>query len=166
MAPKQISFDDKARSAILNGVKERYERFHGVRFTDGAVQAAVYQSHRYITDRFLPDKAIDVMDEVGPGGPDLHPAGGEGLPSRGREPDRLVGRLARYAVRRVGVIRVDDDLVIADAAAEPDQIENLERARPVPVPEAESEAGKIEAAASIDPKSLPPHLRRCRCRRR
>jgi ATP-dependent Clp protease ATP-binding subunit ClpC len=50
---------------ILNGVKERYERFHGVRFTEDAVRAAVYQSHRYITDRFLPDKAIDVMDEAG-----------------------------------------------------------------------------------------------------
>ena len=51
--------------AILNGVKERYERFHGVRFNDEAVRAAVYQSHRYITDRFLPDKAIDVLDEAG-----------------------------------------------------------------------------------------------------
>jgi len=51
--------------AILNGVKERYERFHGVRFTDEAIRAAVYQSNRYITDRFLPDKAIDVLDEAG-----------------------------------------------------------------------------------------------------
>jgi ATP-dependent Clp protease ATP-binding subunit ClpC len=51
--------------AILNGVKERYERFHGVRFTEEAIRAAVYQSNRYITDRFLPDKAIDVLDEAG-----------------------------------------------------------------------------------------------------
>jgi ATP-dependent Clp protease ATP-binding subunit ClpC len=51
--------------AILAGVKERYERFHGVRYTDDALRAAVYQSHRYITDRFLPDKAIDVLDEAG-----------------------------------------------------------------------------------------------------
>ena len=51
--------------AILDGVKERYERFHGVRFTDEAIRAAVYQSNRYITDRFLPDKAIDVLDEAG-----------------------------------------------------------------------------------------------------
>ena len=50
---------------ILNGVKERYERFHGVRFTEEAIRAAVYQSNRYITDRFLPDKAIDVLDEAG-----------------------------------------------------------------------------------------------------
>ena len=51
--------------AILTGVKERYERFHGVRFNEEAVRAAVYQSNRYITDRFLPDKAIDVLDEAG-----------------------------------------------------------------------------------------------------
>jgi len=51
--------------AILTGVKERYERFHGVRYTDDAIRAAVYQSNRYITDRFLPDKAIDVLDEAG-----------------------------------------------------------------------------------------------------
>ena len=51
--------------AILDGVKERYERFHGVRFADEAIRAAVYQSNRYITDRFLPDKAIDVLDEAG-----------------------------------------------------------------------------------------------------
>jgi ATP-dependent Clp protease ATP-binding subunit ClpC len=51
--------------AILDGVKERYERFHGVRFATDAIRAAVYQSNRYITDRFLPDKAIDVMDEAG-----------------------------------------------------------------------------------------------------
>jgi ATP-dependent Clp protease ATP-binding subunit ClpC len=51
--------------AILAGVKERYERFHGVRYTDDALRAAVYQSNRYITDRFLPDKAIDVLDEAG-----------------------------------------------------------------------------------------------------
>jgi ATP-dependent Clp protease ATP-binding subunit ClpC len=51
--------------AILVGVKERYERFHGVRFADEAIRAAVYQSNRYITDRFLPDKAIDVLDEAG-----------------------------------------------------------------------------------------------------
>jgi ATP-dependent Clp protease ATP-binding subunit ClpC len=50
---------------ILVGVRERYESFHQVRYTDDALQAAVYQSHRYIPDRFLPDKAIDVIDEAG-----------------------------------------------------------------------------------------------------
>jgi ATP-dependent Clp protease ATP-binding subunit ClpC len=50
---------------ILNGVRERYESFHQVHYTDEALEAAVYQSHRYIPDRFLPDKAIDVIDEAG-----------------------------------------------------------------------------------------------------
>ena len=50
---------------ILDGVRERYEAFHQVRYTDEAIEAAVYHSNRYISDRFLPDKAIDVIDEAG-----------------------------------------------------------------------------------------------------
>lgn len=49
--------------SILRGLKERYEVHHGVRITDGAIVAAAQLSHRYITDRFLPDKAIDLIDE-------------------------------------------------------------------------------------------------------
>ena len=48
--------------AILRGLKERYEVFHGVKITDGAIVAAATLSNRYITDRFLPDKAIDLID--------------------------------------------------------------------------------------------------------
>ena len=50
--------------AILRGLKERYEIHHGVRIQDGAIIAAVMLSDRYITDRFLPDKAIDLIDEA------------------------------------------------------------------------------------------------------
>ncbi len=50
---------------IIYGVKERYESFHQVEYTDDAIQAAVFESNRYIPDRFLPDKAIDVLDEAG-----------------------------------------------------------------------------------------------------
>jgi ATP-dependent Clp protease ATP-binding subunit ClpC len=50
---------------ILSGVKDRYETFHHVEYTREAIEAAVYQSNRYITDRFLPDKAIDLVDEAG-----------------------------------------------------------------------------------------------------
>jgi ATP-dependent Clp protease ATP-binding subunit ClpC len=50
---------------ILNGVRERYEEFHGVSFADDAIRAAVDLSTRYITDRHLPDKAIDLIDEAG-----------------------------------------------------------------------------------------------------
>ncbi|MCI8853566.1 MAG: ATP-dependent Clp protease ATP-binding subunit [Lachnospiraceae bacterium] len=49
---------------ILKGLRERYERHHGVEITDGALEAAAKLSNRYISDRFLPDKAIDLMDEA------------------------------------------------------------------------------------------------------
>ncbi len=50
---------------ILAGVKDRYESFHKVHYTDGALRTAIYQSSRYISDRHQPDKAIDVIDEAG-----------------------------------------------------------------------------------------------------
>jgi ATP-dependent Clp protease ATP-binding subunit ClpC len=50
---------------ILEGIKERYESFHKVKYSDTAIRSAVYQSNRYITDRFFPDKAIDILDEAG-----------------------------------------------------------------------------------------------------
>ncbi len=50
---------------ILQGVKSRYEKFHMVNYTDEAIESAVYLSNRYIPDRFLPDKAIDLLDEAG-----------------------------------------------------------------------------------------------------
>jgi ATP-dependent Clp protease ATP-binding subunit ClpC len=56
---------EKETIEILMGVKDRYETFHHVEYTREAVEAAVYQSSRYITDRFLPDKAIDLIDEAG-----------------------------------------------------------------------------------------------------
>ncbi|MGN7408381.1 AAA family ATPase [Sporosarcina sp. SAFN-010] len=60
---KEPSAEDTNK--ILNGIKDRYENFHGVSYSDEAVQAFVTLSQRYIQDRFLPDKAIDLMDEVG-----------------------------------------------------------------------------------------------------
>lgn len=56
------SLDDAI--AILRGLREKYEIFHGVRITEAAIQSAVFLSNRYITDRFLPDKAIDLIDEA------------------------------------------------------------------------------------------------------
>jgi ATP-dependent Clp protease ATP-binding subunit ClpC len=50
---------------ILAGIKDRYEKFHAVTYTDEALDSAVYLSNRYISDRFLPDKAIDLIDEAG-----------------------------------------------------------------------------------------------------
>src|SRR4030081_2924357 len=54
----------EATFALLRGLKERYEAHHGIRITGGAVVAAATLSHRYIADRFLPDKAIDLLDEA------------------------------------------------------------------------------------------------------
>ncbi len=59
---KEPSLEDTI--AILRGIKERYELFHGVKITDKAIVEAAYLSDRYITDRFLPDKAIDLIDEA------------------------------------------------------------------------------------------------------
>ena len=64
--------------SILRGIKEKYELHHGVRITDSALVAAATLSHRYITDRFLPDKAIDLMDEAA-----LAAADGGGFEARG-----------------------------------------------------------------------------------
>ncbi|MBO06861.1 MAG: ATP-dependent Clp protease ATP-binding subunit ClpC [Acidobacteria bacterium] len=50
---------------IIYGIRDRYEKYHGVVYNDEAIQSSVYQSNRYISDRFLPDKAIDVLDEAG-----------------------------------------------------------------------------------------------------
>ena len=57
--------DEADAIEILMGIKDRYEAFHEVEYTRDAIEAAVYQSSRYITDRFLPDKAIDLIDEAG-----------------------------------------------------------------------------------------------------
>src|SRR5579862_6204313 len=56
---------EKETVQVLMGIKDRYETFHHVEYSADAIHAAVYQSSRYITDRFLPDKAIDLIDEAG-----------------------------------------------------------------------------------------------------
>ncbi|PTX64799.1 ATP-dependent Clp protease ATP-binding subunit ClpE [Melghirimyces profundicolus] len=62
---------------ILEGLRENYEKYHGVRYTDEAIRACVTLSNRYIQDRFLPDKAIDLMDEAGSKVNLIHETGGE-----------------------------------------------------------------------------------------
>jgi len=59
---KEPSIEDSV--AILRGIKEKYELYHGIKIMDNAILAAVNLSHRYITNRFLPDKAIDLIDEA------------------------------------------------------------------------------------------------------
>jgi ATP-dependent Clp protease ATP-binding subunit ClpC len=64
-AVKVASPTEEETIQILRGIKDRYEKFHHVAYKDEALEAAVYQSSRYIPDRFLPDKAIDLLDEAG-----------------------------------------------------------------------------------------------------
>ncbi len=75
---------------ILRGLKDRYEVHHGVRITDSALVAAATLSDRYITSRFLPDKAIDLVDEAGQ--PAAH---GDRLPARRDRRGRAAGASAR-----------------------------------------------------------------------
>ena len=81
------SFEDAV--AILRGLRDKYELFHGVRITDGAIVSAVELSSRYISDRFLPDKAIDLIDEAASG---LRIAL-ENKPPQLEETDRKIRRL-------------------------------------------------------------------------
>ena len=55
----------KKRSLSLKGIQKKYEDYHHVKYTDDAIEAAAVLSNRYIQDRFLPDKAIDLLDEAG-----------------------------------------------------------------------------------------------------
>ena len=64
-AVKVVPPSEEEAITIINGIVERYEAFHQIKYTKEALEAAVYQSSRYIADRFLPDKAIDVLDEAG-----------------------------------------------------------------------------------------------------
>ncbi len=81
--------------AILRGLKERYEVHHGVRIKDSAIVAAATLSHRYISDRFLPDKAIDLIDEAAASlriQIDNRPVGAQGDPARNREASLKEGK--------------------------------------------------------------------------
>lgn len=84
---------EKDAVAILRGIKEKYEVFHGVRITDGALVTAVKLSQRYITERFLPDKAVDLIDEA-------TAAMRMEIDSRPEELDRLHRRLRQLQIER------------------------------------------------------------------
>jgi ATP-dependent Clp protease ATP-binding subunit ClpB len=80
--------------AILRGLKERYETHHGIRIQDAALVAAATLSDRYVTDRFLPDKAIDLVDEAAAKikmEVDSMPAEIDGAASADAAPDRGAG---------------------------------------------------------------------------
>jgi ATP-dependent Clp protease ATP-binding subunit ClpB len=98
--------------SILRGIKEKYELHHGVRITDGALVAAATLSNRYISDRFLPDKAIDLMDEAASR---LRMQ----VDSKPEELDELDRRLLQLKIEREALKREED-------AASRDRLEKLE----------------------------------------
>ena len=88
--------------SILRGLRERLEVFHGVRITDNALIAAVRLSHRYITDRFLPDKAIDLVDEA-------CAVIRTEIDSMPAELDELTRRVMRLEIEEAALAKEDDD---------------------------------------------------------
>jgi ATP-dependent Clp protease ATP-binding subunit ClpB len=86
--------------SILRGLKDRYEQHHGIRITDDALEAAAKLSHRYITDRYLPDKAIDLIDEAAARLKMEIETKPEELDSVDREIERL--KMARAALKKEG----------------------------------------------------------------
>lgn len=105
--------------SILRGLKEKYEVHHGVRITDGAIIASVELSSRYIADRFLPDKAIDLMDEAAA---KLRLE----MDSMPEELDEVERRLRHLEIEREAIKREHDEKKIAELSA---QIANLEEDR-------------------------------------
>jgi len=106
--------------AILRGLKERYEVHHGVSITDGAIIAAAKLSHRYITDRQLPDKAIDLIDEAAS-------RIRMEIDSKPEELDRLDRRLIQLKIEREALKNEDDDATRKRLAKLDEEIVKLER---------------------------------------
>jgi ATP-dependent Clp protease ATP-binding subunit ClpB len=110
----------EATVAILRGLQEKYEVHHGVEITDPAIVAAAELSHRYITDRFLPDKAIDLIDE----------AAAKikiEIDSKPEAMDKLDRRLIQLKIEREAVRKEKDEASIKRMALIEDEIGKLER---------------------------------------
>ena len=106
--------------AILRGLKERYEVHHGVDITDPAIVAAATLSHRYITDRQLPDKAIDLVDEAAS-------LIRMEIDSKPEEMDSLERRLIQYKIEREALAKEDDEASKQRLATLDDRIAQLEK---------------------------------------
>jgi ATP-dependent Clp protease ATP-binding subunit ClpB len=110
----------EATVAILRGLQEKYEVHHGVEITDPAIVAAAELSHRYITDRFLPDKAIDLIDE----------AAAKikiEIDSKPEAMDKLDRRLIQLKIEREAVRKEKDEASVKRMALIEDEITKLER---------------------------------------
>jgi len=110
----------EATIAILRGLQEKYEVHHGVEITDPAIVAAAELSHRYITDRFLPDKAIDLIDEAGA-------RIKMEIDSKPEQMDRLDRRLIQLKIEREAVKKEKDEASRKRLGALEAEIKALER---------------------------------------
>src|SRR5690606_5415587 len=110
----------EATIAILRGLQEKYEVHHGVEITDPAIVAAAELSHRYITDRFLPDKAIDLIDEA------ASKIKIE-IDSKPEVMDRLDRRLIQLKIEREAVAKETDEASQKRLALIEEEIARLER---------------------------------------
>ncbi|MDP2144606.1 MAG: ATP-dependent chaperone ClpB [Gallionella sp.] len=106
--------------AILRGLKEKYEVHHGVEITDPAIVAAAELSHRYVTDRFLPDKAIDLIDEAAS-------RMKMEIDSKPEVMDKLERRLIQLKIEREAVKKEKDEASQKRLALIEDEIKKLER---------------------------------------
>lgn len=112
--------DVESTIAILRGLQERYELHHGVEITDPAIVAAAELSHRYITDRFLPDKAIDLIDEAGA-------RIRMEIDSKPEVMDRLDRRIIQLKIEREAVKKETDDASMRRLAVIEEELEKLQR---------------------------------------
>jgi ATP-dependent Clp protease ATP-binding subunit ClpB len=110
----------EATIAILRGLQEKYELHHGVEITDPAIVAAAELSHRYITDRFLPDKAIDLIDEAAS-------RIKMEIDSKPEEMDRLDRRLIQLKIEREAVKKEKDEASQKRLQLIEEEIERLDR---------------------------------------
>jgi ATP-dependent Clp protease ATP-binding subunit ClpC len=137
--------DETGTLRILHGVRDRYERFHNVRYLDDALAAAVEYAGRYIADRFFPDKAIDVIDEAGARVKLRRAASTERLRSMEAEAGRVVREMKRAVSAKdfEGAVRLRERELELRA-----EISRLTQSPPDAEPAAEVDRGHIEEVVS------------------
>jgi len=128
--------------SILRGLKEKYELHHGVRITDGALVAAATLSNRYITDRFLPDKAIDLMDEAAS-------RIRMEVESKPEEIETLDRRILRLKIEREGLRRESDAASIDRLGHLEEELANLEEQSHTLTQRWQAEKDKIAGEAKL-----------------
>src|SRR5690554_5109615 len=131
--------------AILRGLKERYEVHHGVTITDGAIIAAAKLSHRYITDRQLPDKAIDLIDEAAS-------RIRMEIDSKPEELDRLDRRLIQLKIEREALKKEDDEATRKRLEKLEDEIAKLQKEYADLEEVWKSEKAEVQGTAQIQQK--------------